>query len=590
MAEAQAADPGSREFQRMNWDALKKSITGLVNKVAADNIKQIVPELFGGANLIRGRGLFCRSIMKAQSLSLPFTPVFASLVAIVNTKFPMIGELLVHRLVNQFRRSFKRNDKTVCSATATFIAHLVNQRVAHEILALEILVLLLEKPTDDSVEIAVAFMREVGAFLAEESPKANNSIYDRFRAVLYEGSISKRVQYMIEVLSQVRREKYKDNPAIPAGLDLVEEDDQITHKVGLDDELDVEEGQNMFKVDLDFEENEAKYKAMKAEILGEGSSEDESGSGSESDDESSSSEEDEDDAQARLDIQDKTETNLVNLRRTIYLTIMSSALFEEATHKLLKLNIPEGQEGELCNMIIECCSQERTFNKFYGDIGERMCKLNRKWALLFEDCFRTYYDGIHRYETNRLRNIARFFGTLLATDAISWSCFEIIYMNEDDTTSSSRIFVKILFQELLAIVHLKPLVARFADPQMQRCYQNMFPRDNPKHTRFSVNFYTSIGLGALTEGMREHLKNIPLLLQQQRQAALEAGGDSSSDSDSSSVLSSSSDSSSVLSSSSADSRRSRTRRRRGRSSSYSSRSDSRSYSRSRYSSRSYSRS
>lgn len=57
MAEAAAADPGSAEYQRMSWDALKKSIQGLVNKVAVDNIKFIVPELFGGANLIRGRGL-----------------------------------------------------------------------------------------------------------------------------------------------------------------------------------------------------------------------------------------------------------------------------------------------------------------------------------------------------------------------------------------------------------------------------------------------------------------------------------------------------------------------------------------------------
>lgn len=123
-----------------------------------------------------------------------------------------------------------------------FIAHLVNQRVAHEIVALQILVLLLEKPTDDSVEIAVGFMREVGAFLAEEAPKANNSVYDRFRAVLHEASISKRVQYMIEVLAQVRREKYKDNPRIPEELDLVEEEDQITHRISLDDELNVEEG------------------------------------------------------------------------------------------------------------------------------------------------------------------------------------------------------------------------------------------------------------------------------------------------------------------------------------------------------------
>ncbi len=130
----------------------------------------------------------------------------------------------------------------VCHATSTFIAHLCNQSVAHEIVALQILVLLLEKPTDDSVEIAVGFMREVGAFLADTSPKANNGVYERFRAVLHEGAIDKRVQYMIEVLFQVRKDKYKDNPAIPEGLDLVEEDEQITHRIALDDELQVQEG------------------------------------------------------------------------------------------------------------------------------------------------------------------------------------------------------------------------------------------------------------------------------------------------------------------------------------------------------------
>ena len=69
---------------------------------------------------------------------------------------------------------------------------------------------------------------------AWHSPKANGTVYDRFRAVLNEGSISHRVQYMIGVLMQVRKDKYKDNPIIPKGLDLV---DQITHQVQLVEEL-----------------------------------------------------------------------------------------------------------------------------------------------------------------------------------------------------------------------------------------------------------------------------------------------------------------------------------------------------------------
>jgi pre-mRNA-splicing factor CWC22 len=107
---AAAQDRSSAEYQRLSWDALRKSITGIVNRVNVGNIKHVVPELFS-ENLIRGRGLFSRSIMKAQTASLPFTPVFAALVSIINTKLPMIGELLLHRLVSQFRRAFKRNDK-----------------------------------------------------------------------------------------------------------------------------------------------------------------------------------------------------------------------------------------------------------------------------------------------------------------------------------------------------------------------------------------------------------------------------------------------------------------------------------------------
>ncbi|KAH7103864.1 MIF4G-domain-containing protein [Auriculariales sp. MPI-PUGE-AT-0066] len=549
---AAAQDKSSTEYQRLSWDALRKSITGIVNRVNISNIKNVVPELFA-ENLVRGRGLFARSIMKAQAASLPFTPVFAALVAIINTKLPQVGELVLIRLVSQFRRSFKRNDKIVCNATTMFIAHLVNQVVAHELIALQILVLLLEKPTDDSVEIAVSFMREAGAFLSENSPKAAAGVFERFRAVLHEGSIDKRVQYMIEVLMQVRKDKFKDNPIVPEGLDLVEEEDQITHRVSLDDELQVQEGLNLFKADPNYLDNEEKYGEIKAEILGE-SSDEESGSGNEE-----SEEEDEAPVANKDGIEDRTETNLINLRRTIYLTIVNTLSFEEAVHKLMKVNIQDGQEIELCKMVVECCSQARSYDKFFGLIGERFCKIARVWCDCFEEAFREYYDTIHRYETNRLRNIARFFGHILATDAVSWNVLDVIKMNEDDTTSSSRIFVKIMFQEVMEQMGLKSLTERFKDADVKDCTRGMFPMDNPKNTRFAINYFTSIGLGAVTEDMREHLKNAPRLIMEQRRAALEAMS-SSSDSDSDDSSDSDSDSDSESSSDRSEDSRRRTKR------------------------------
>ena len=43
------------------------------------NLKNILPEIFG-ENLVRGRGLFARSVMKSQMASPGFTAVYAAMV------------------------------------------------------------------------------------------------------------------------------------------------------------------------------------------------------------------------------------------------------------------------------------------------------------------------------------------------------------------------------------------------------------------------------------------------------------------------------------------------------------------------------
>ncbi|XP_056688536.1 pre-mRNA-splicing factor cwc22-like [Spinacia oleracea] len=102
------------------------------------------------------------------------------------------------------------------------------------------------------------------------------------------------------------------------------------------------------------------------------------------DDDEDDDEDDEDDEEQQMQIKDETETNLINLRRTIYLTIMSSVDFEEAGHKLLKIKLEPGQEMELNIILLECCSQERTYLRYYGLLGQRFCMLNRVYQENFE--------------------------------------------------------------------------------------------------------------------------------------------------------------------------------------------------------------
>ncbi|OTF77763.1 hypothetical protein BLA29_005098, partial [Euroglyphus maynei] len=329
-------------------------------------------------------------------------------------QFPKIGELLLKRLIVQFRRSFQRNDKCNCINTTRFIAHLINQNVAHEILALEILILLLENATNDSVEVAIAFLKECGAKLEDVSRKGAAAIFERLRTILHDGELNKRVQYMIEVMYAIH--------------------------------------------------------------------------------------------------------------------------FEECAHKLLKLDIKPPQYAELCNMIIDCCAQQRTYIKFFGLLAQRFCQINTEYVEPFVKIFQNCYDTIHRFETCKLRNVAKIFAHLLYTDSIPWTVLSHIKLNENDTTSSSRVFIKILFQQLAESMGLVRLNQRIKDSTLDEAFKGLFPRDNPQYTRFAINFFTSIGLGGLTDDLREHLKTmasqkLPLLqenLMKLKQENDDSGSDSSS--------------------------------------------------------------
>ncbi|XP_040375429.1 pre-mRNA-splicing factor CWC22 homolog [Rosa chinensis] len=178
---------------------------------------------------------------------------------------------------------------------------------------------------------------------------------------------------------------------------------------------------------------------------------------------------------------------------------MSGVDFEEAGHKLLKIKL----EMELCVMLLECCSQERTTRIHYS-------------------------------------------------------------LGTADTTSSSRIFIKTLFQELSEHLGIRLLNERLTDPAMQDSFKSIFPRDNPKNTRFAINFFTSIGLAGITENLREYLKRMPRLIMQQQNAASDQESDSSGslDSDSNSGSACSESESESESESSSSERRKKKRRRR----------------------------
>merc|ERR1712093_689154 len=72
--------------------------------------------------------------------------------------------------------------------------------------------------------------------------------------------------------------------------------------------------------------------------------------------------------------------------------------------------------------------------------------------------------------------------------------------------------IKIVFQDLSEKLGLKKIHDRICGTDYAHCFANIFPRDTTSNIRFSINFFTSIGLGSLTNHQREYLKHLPEFL------------------------------------------------------------------------------
>ncbi|CAF1044388.1 unnamed protein product [Rotaria sordida] len=185
----------------------------------------------------------------------------------------------------------------------------------------------------------------------------------------------------------------------------------------------------------------------------------------------------------------------------MFLTIDLNHSAEKCTRKLVRMNIPSGQEMEVCQIILNNCAQKRRYDPFFGLLGQRLCLLKTEYIECFEKAFQDQYDLAHHLENVKLKNVPKFFAYMLVTNSISWSVY---------TTSSSRIYIKSLFLELVkSLGGFNELNNCLTDPTLTEYFQGLFPRDNPKNTKFSINFFASIGLDGLTNELREFLRTNP---------------------------------------------------------------------------------
>ena len=114
-----------------------------------------------------------------------------------------------------------------------------------------------------------------------------------------------------------------------------------------------------------------------------------------------------------------------DVRRSIFVAIMSATDYRDAHLRLMKLRLKKSQELEIPKVLIHCAGAEASYNPFYTLISKWLCS-DRKVKMAFQfslwDLFKRMGDGVDdeeeddepELEMRSVVNLAKMFGSLIA--------------------------------------------------------------------------------------------------------------------------------------------------------------------------------
>ncbi len=149
------------------------------------------------------------------------------------------------------------------------------------------------------------------------------------------------------------------------------------------------------------------------------------------------------------------------VRRAVFVSLLSAADYEDAHARLLKLRLTKHDKKEIPNVLIQCVGSEEQYNPYYGLVGREGCS-DRKVQWAFRDClwklFRRMGESVfgddgeeqdddETMDLRRLANIARMYGSLAASGSMGLGvlkCLNMAYLRP-----KARAFVEVMLVTLL---------------------------------------------------------------------------------------------------------------------------------------------
>lgn len=160
-----------------------------------------------------------------------------------------------------------------------------------------------------------------------------------------------------------------------------------------------------------------------------------------------------------------------DIRRSIFCIVMGSMDYEDAFEKLVRAGMLKSRtERDTVRVIMECCGQEKAYNKYYSHLSARICEYQQSCKFTFQLAF---FDAFKQFEEMKIRKVANL-AKLLFQLIVDHHCLKLNVLKAIDMSSpedlpeAAMIFLTILFTSIMEHFHDPVDVAQFFESSISR--------------------------------------------------------------------------------------------------------------------------
>ncbi|KAF4571584.1 suppressor of glycerol defect [Pleurotus pulmonarius] len=479
---------------------LRKQLKGLLNRVSEQNMASILDTIEGIYRDNRRNDvtstitdLIIHGITDHSSLLDSFVVLYATLVSALHK---IIGIEFAAYFVQDTVASYEKHYTTAstqlshppapeeevgkeCQNLVILISELYNFQVISCVLVYDLIrALLSQDVTELNVELLLKILRSSGQQLRHDDPSALKDIIDIVQNKLSAKgeSLSSRAHFMIETLTNLKNNKVKRNATQNQGGDAVERMKKFLSGLSKKRHVLAHEPLRVSLDDLHSAENKGKWWLVGAAWRGDPLV-------------------DQQNASKPADTQgdSMTESTLMKLarqqgmntdiRRSIFVVLMSSEDYVDACDRLSQLALSEVQQREIVRVLLHCCGNEKSYNPYYTLVGQQLCRVSHSHKITIQFCLWDFLrdlgettvggaeviknanaredfgtsDGA-KIAASRMKNVAKAYGWWIAKDSVGLAILKPV----DFTVLKppARAFLKELFTQVFIFSQTsKPLLA-----------------------------------------------------------------------------------------------------------------------------------